>query len=130
MGKIKFRAGIRSLSNKIYWDYIELWTHGNGLAKMEQVFSKEYDTPWLQSIGLFDKNGKEIFKGDIIISRGNPDVLFLIDYGEDTDNISYGFILKSINLSSMNYPLNKEVEKYEVIGNKFENPELLKGGGS
>lgn len=79
----------------------------------------------VQFTGLLDKNGKEIFEGDIIISKGNPDVLFLISHGEDTDGICYGFILKSINLTKKDYPLNKEIEKYEVIGNKFENPELL-----
>ena len=125
--KIKLRAGVKSPSNNIYWDYMVLWTHDGGLAKMEQVFSKEYDTPWLQFTGLKDKNKKEIYEGDIIISRGNPDVLFLIGHGEDTDGICYGFILKSINLSKKEYVMNKEIEKYEVIGNKFENPELLEG---
>lgn len=69
--------------------------------------------------GLLDKNGKEIYEGNIIIHpsrNGNKpySVIFSNFYSAWCGD--YG----------LKYPLLvSELEKIEVIGNIYENPELL-----
>jgi uncharacterized phage protein (TIGR01671 family) len=67
-----------------------------------------------QFTGLFDKNGKEIWEGDILdLSGGTLEVIF--NYG------SFGYMCCGfVTLSQHNY-----LDRCEVIGNVHENPELL-----
>lgn len=76
----------------------------------------------MQSTGLLDKNGTKIFEGDILKHAGirhdgtnytlNYPVEWSMSVGYDEPGIGY-------NLSP------DEVAKEEVIGNIYENPELL-----
>ena len=80
----------------------------------------------MQSTGLLDKNGNEIFEGDIVkyevgCNTVTEEVVydeFFAGFGvKDADaNIifTFGELAEDIDLSSI-----------EVIGNKYENPELL-----
>ena len=103
------------------------------------LFSEKRFVP-MQFTGLFDKNSKEVFQGDILKVQSAKE-----DYG----SCSYGGFLKVVALTC-GYTLEpfnptlKEIEdkgefwdssslwhiresKYiEVIGNVFENPNLLK----
>ena len=90
-----------------------------------------------QYTGLKDKNGKEIYEGDIV-----EDTLVggygIIKFGfckdmsvNDEYNVDYyGFYIDFINPSFPKNIINRVTPLIEraikVIGNKFENPELLK----
>lgn len=81
-----------------------------------------------QFTGLLDKNGKEIYEGDIVKNRFG--ILFkfvvidLLALGFETIGKNRGIIAQGNNTNKWScIP-----EKVEVIGNIYENPELLKGG--
>ena len=98
----------------------------------------------LQFINLHDKNGKELYKGDVVLADRNSlasddyktqlqkaEVKYGIENFEDgccAYMPAIGFYLDSHNPSSLTktscHHLDPETE-YEVIGNIYENPNLL-----
>lgn len=70
--------------------------------------------------GLLDKQGVEIYEGDILSHslQGNR----FVEYGSPFKNYG-GYMLVSKN--GMRGTLNDSDKLYEVIGNIYENPELL-----
>ncbi len=77
------------------------------------------DVILMQSTGLKDKNGKEIFEGDIL---GTKDGLLngIIEYREDLGM----FVNSLIRYNNFERLCNVASDR-EVIGNIYENPELL-----
>ena len=88
------------------------------------VIIQPYEDFLMQFTGLKDKNGKEIYEGDIL-STVERDVNFVVGFGENGDDKSFGFNLKSFRLNQV-YGFDTSVKDMEVIGNIHENPELLK----
>jgi len=80
-----------------------------------------HTTPIMQYTGLKDKNGKEIFEGDIVE----------IEYTNNTKEISYvefeqDFCIFVLKVNSYDYKeLTPETDCFEVIGNIYEHPHLL-----
>lgn len=70
-----------------------------------------------QYTGLKDKNGKEIYEGDIF-HCGDTNILYIVVWN---DNGFQGKQVKSSSYCGLEYWKNK----IEVIGNIYENPELL-----
>lgn len=93
-------------------------------------FNTKYSdqVPVMQFTGLCDKNGKEIYEGDIVRNDDkyypiNPVIYcaeIINDHDGDWDEWYCGFCLEDVDHT----PLSSDVE---VIGNIYEHPELLKG---
>lgn len=81
----------------------------------------------MQSTGLHDKNGKEIFEGDIITTNAYGCIVNFGEYtyleDEDTQTTEVGFYLSFLNVTPATYvPFdNYYWENCEVIGNIHEN---------
>ena len=80
----------------------------------------------MQSTGLHDKNGVEIFEGDILKLHA----IFLapddkIGYLEYSPKYGYSIIFEGNRLYRQEYWASTNKLNYEVIGNIYENPELL-----
>jgi len=80
------------------------------------------DIVLMQSTGLRDKNGKKIFEGDIVDYKGKKAV---IKWHGSYASFIYMFVDELKERAQDLEPLYLSYYHFEVIGNKFENPELL-----
>lgn len=79
----------------------------------------------MQSTGLFDKNGKEIFEGDILGLEAYEELLNASVF-RDEEYPLFAVELKKYNYKIPLFELFKEnLYQFGVIGNIYENPELL-----
>lgn len=106
--KQKFK--VVTLENKIIHDVgkIEFFTDGTMLAN-DEIPVKEL----LESTGLKDKNGKEIFVGDIV-GGTLPD-----------GTTGKSPVFRGYNCYQPFSYLSCRSEELEIIGNCYDNPELL-----
>lgn len=81
----------------------------------------------MQSTGLFDRNGKEIFEGDIITNGKDVMCMKLHNtlgfYVEQKGKVE--FIADSAVLEEFEEDAKEIADILEIIGNIYENPELL-----
>ncbi len=98
------------------WDIVEI---NEGIKETEDIF--------LQYTGIKDKNGKEIYEGDIVEYHIKKDICTV-----KWDNKQCGYMVNHKDVedeeSSYSFRLTADdISFIEVIGNIYENPELLEG---
>ena len=76
----------------------------------------------MQSTGLHDKNGKEIFEKDILDYNGRKVV---VKWHGSYACFIYEFVDELKNRTAEWQPLYLSYYKFEIVGNIYENPEML-----
>lgn len=93
------------------------------------------DVELMRSTGLKDKNGVEIFEGDVVVGQqhlttdlSTPfEIKGLVRYSKR--NTMFYLDEKSFGHDKFMHSLGSSIYQFEVIGNVFANPELLEVEG-
>lgn len=118
----KFRAWDRlsnSMRDTLCIDWLnELIDLSGGI--IERAF---YDVELMQSTGLKDKNGVEIFEGDIIKTK--TETLQSVEYVRASVTKDWSETVAAFKCRQGDEYFYFDLATDEVIGNIYENPELL-----
>ena len=127
--EIKFR--IWDIENKEMLKVQELdfesTFYGGRIAIRPDQYNDYFDTEdmiLMQYTGIDDKNGKEIYEGDIVVDK-EDEVMGEITWNEE--EASFYFSILYENGTYEEEKLNDWASVLEVIGNIYDNPELLGG---
>lgn len=103
------------ITQKIYFE--------SGLPVERDIDNYDFDEIVLmQSTGLKDKNGKEIFEKDIVDYKGRKAI---VKWHGSYACFIYEFVDELKNRTAEWQPLFLSYYHFEIIGNVYENPELL-----
>ena len=75
----------------------------------------------MQSTGLVDKEGTEVFEGDILHHQIQTEYTFIVKYDKDNARWYGDGLSRTYRIDLMKHFM----QYYKIIGNIYENPELL-----
>lgn len=118
MREIKFRAWEPDHKTMVYFDNVKA---ANDIYQANHLLilmagKHEKGDCLMQYTGLKDKNGVEIYEGDVVKAHGEHPAQIGYLRGSFTIKHSYG---NGLSISEV------ATDRYQVIGNICENPELL-----
>ena len=134
MREIKFRAYLKESKEFVYGVPDFSSQRATGIVWMHTIQGEEVgivkDTIG-QFTGLHDKNGKEIWEGDIL-GVPNPNRRYVVKFGNFENGLAYdswqggtGFYVHNQNEGDEGIGLLWDTSDFKVLGNIYENPELL-----
>ncbi len=125
--ELKFRAWDTELKEMLNdWDVRENGIWLSTINKLEETLADRNRFVLMQFTGLLDKNGKEIYERDIVEHYGE---VFFVGFEQGA------FVVKGVtireNPDGSEYKISDDLLMNQntvlvVIGNVYENPELLK----
>lgn len=78
----------------------------------------------MQSTGLLDAFGTEIFEGDIV-TKNQGETFGVVRYGICRSSLCF-YVEQNYKGSELTFPINTNFSRYyKVVGNIYKNPELL-----
>jgi len=118
MRELKFR-GWNPRTNEMYY---QVFVGQKPIDDLDKFFKEtsEDGFVWMQCTGLKDKNGKEIYEGDIILGDQ-----FVEWVDKDAARFDQEYCCYGIQNGKYNLVAYSDGEDFIVIGNIYENPELL-----
>ncbi|TDV88485.1 putative phage protein (TIGR01671 family) [Leuconostoc mesenteroides] len=122
MQEIKFRAWNNKFKE---FKFMSLINYLGGRGIMDDWTDSEHSV-WEQYTGLKDKNGVEIYAGDIVKLYAEVYDTFGFEITKkETGKIVFNSGAFFISTDTENDPIYAYEDDFEVIGNIHENPELL-----
>lgn len=117
MREIKFRAWEQS-TNTMFTKLAYVTMSGGGLA-LEPKEIPLISPILMQFTGLKDKNDVEIYEGDIVVFNG---IKWVCRWSDNHARFYFSTNLHKL----LDFSCLEAAEDFEVIGNIYQNPELLK----
>ena len=117
--EIKFRAWDKHHNSMEYINDL-YWFEENGIHDFN-----DDNYIFMQNTGLKDKNGKEIYDSDIVkVTWGSGKIVFYeVKY---CGSLGYHYLRDTKNKEDNDIICIYDYSQMDVIGNVFDNPELLK----
>lgn len=131
MREILFRGKRKDNGEWVYGNYAV--TDNNGKQHFifqNKAFEFEVDPETVgQYTGITDDNGKKIFEGDILgITNDDPDYDYITKVYLDWNTLCVDVQGQDYDCTSIGFAIgiwDDECDRVEVIGNIYDNPELL-----